>query len=694
MTDLFIRIFNVSLTAGLVVLALLLLRPLLKRAPAWLCCTLWGLVALRLLLPVSIESVLSLVPSASPVPEDIATSPTPSVHTGIFAINSTVNPVLGEHLSPAPLSSVTPMQTILGIAAIVWLVGIAIMLTVAVVSYIRLRRRVRPSVLREGNVYECDEIASPFILGVLRPRIYLPSGLSEEHVAHVLAHERAHLHRRDHLIKPLAYLLLSLFWFQPLLLVAYVLLCRDVERACDERVIRRMSDEQKCGYSEALLHCSLRRRLVTVCPLAFGEVSAKERIRAVLSYKKPTLWIMLAAVVAALVVAVCFLTDPQEKTIVGETDPDRMSATQIALMDSYPEYFGLDATNGLDVYVWQMAANSYSFGLLPHSETEREWISEELMDLRGMRADQMRAILATYDVDEDDIRVIPWQNPFSSYIAAFYVIREGEDIEQKRADYIALVRDMLFGEQAGDVLTGGASALDENSLYAPFEVTVGQIEAARKRYPEYFGLDATHGLRVYVSQLARHSYSCYLVANDGSEVDGVRLISMRSTSIDEMKAILTSYEIPHTAIALIPYTVMYSSYAPPIHDPNYMTELNIRFQRYDAASSGHNRPFDSAAFDIDGDGVVEECTLHYGATSGITSYAISAREPGRALNDYFTIFAPMKVKDLSFATGEDGVVRLYAKDAESGEEHLYDIAIEYGGSVIFTENGHRMEQIY
>ena len=159
---------------------------------------------------------------------------------------------------------------------------------------------------------------------------------------------------------------------------------------------------------------------------------------------KHLLKMLTLALLAVIVLAACGADGP----VLGETDPDRMSEAQIALMEAYPEYFGLDATQGLDVYVWQMAAGSYSFGLLPHSETGREWISEELMELRGVRAEQMRNILATYAVDEEDVCVIPWQNPISSYIAAYYVVREGEDTEQKREDYIRDVRDMLFGERA------------------------------------------------------------------------------------------------------------------------------------------------------------------------------------------------------------------------------------------------------
>lgn len=313
MSDLFIKIFNLSVTAGWLVLAVLLCRPLMKKAPKWINCLLWGIVGLRLVFPFSLESIFSLVPSAEPIPEDIMFSPTPEINSGIGAVNSVINPIISTNLTPGIGTSVNPMQLVVAIASVVWVIGIALMLGYEIVSYISLRFKVRASVRGEKNVYFCDEVDSPFILGVIRPRIYVPSGMSGEALEHVLAHERAHLRRGDHFWKPIGFAILAFYWFNPLLWVAYVLLCRDIESACDEKVIKTMDTAAKKSYSEALLSCSLHRKRIMACPLAFGEVGVKQRIKSVLNYKKPAFWIIIIALVATLVLSVCFLTNPRGK---------------------------------------------------------------------------------------------------------------------------------------------------------------------------------------------------------------------------------------------------------------------------------------------------------------------------------------------------------------------------------------------
>ena len=311
MSDLFIKIFNLSVTAGWLVLAVLLCRPLMKKAPKWINCLLWGIVGLRLVFPFSLESIFSLIPSAEPLPPDIMFSPTPEINSGIGAVNSVINPIISTNLTPGIGTSVNPMQLVVAIASVVWVIGIALMLGYEIVSYISLRFKVRASIRGEKNVYFCDEVDSPFILGVIRPRIYVPSGMSGEALEHVLAHERAHLRRGDHFWKPIGFAILAFYWFNPLLWVAYVLLCRDIESACDEKVIKTMDTAAKKSYSEALLSCSLHRKRIMACPLAFGEVGVKQRIKSVLNYKKPAFWVIIIALVATLVLSVCFLTNPR-----------------------------------------------------------------------------------------------------------------------------------------------------------------------------------------------------------------------------------------------------------------------------------------------------------------------------------------------------------------------------------------------
>ena len=313
MTDIFLGFLNRSLAAGILILAVVLVRLVFKKAPRWLLCALWALAAVRLVCPVSIESVLSLIPSAEPVQPEIIVSAQPAITSGIPAVDAIVNPPLAAAFTPSPAQSANPLQIWTFVAACVWLAGIAALLLYAAVSALRLRLRVRTAVRLEGKVYQSEFVSSPFILGVIRPRIYLPFGLEAGAQAMVLAHERAHLRRGDQLWKPLGYLILTAYWFNPVCWLAYILFCRDIEAACDEKVVRELGEGCKAAYSRALLACSVPRKLITACPLAFGETGVKSRIKSVLNYKKPAFWLVLAAVIVSVAVAVCFLTDPKRE---------------------------------------------------------------------------------------------------------------------------------------------------------------------------------------------------------------------------------------------------------------------------------------------------------------------------------------------------------------------------------------------
>lgn len=315
MSGIFLKLLNLSISASWLVLVVLALRLVLKRAPRWVNVLLWGMVALRLMLPFSIESALSLIPSAETLsPEVVQFDPAPTITSGVELIDNAVNPSLSESFAAAPLASVNPLYVWTYLAGWVWLIGLAAMLLYALVSYLRLRRRVSASIPLRENIYVCDEVASPFILGIVHPRIYLPSALDEAQRGSVLSHERAHLARRDHWWKPLGFALLAVYWFNPLLWLAYTLLCRDIELACDERVLCGMDAGQVKDYSSALLACSVPRRMLAACPLAFGEVGVGARVKNALRYKKPAFWVVAASVAVCVVVAVCFLTNPRTDT--------------------------------------------------------------------------------------------------------------------------------------------------------------------------------------------------------------------------------------------------------------------------------------------------------------------------------------------------------------------------------------------
>ena len=329
MNELFLKMINLGVTASYLALAVILIRAIFRKAPKRVFPFLWGLVALRLLFPFSIESPLSLIPSAETVNPEILVAEEPAISSGIAFVNRVVNPILKESLAPDPITGSHSVQARVSIAFVIWAVGIAAMLVYALISYLRLKRDVKTAVRLELSVWKSDRIASPFVLGLIRPQIYLPFSLSESDVDYVLAHERAHIARKDHWIKPFGYLLLSLHWFNPIMWIAYVLFCRDVELACDEKVIKGLNLEQRADYSQSLLTCSISHGRITACPLAFGEIGVKERVKRVLNYKKPTFWVILAVVAAGVILAVCFLTNPPK------TDINVSKPTETPVEDSW-----------------------------------------------------------------------------------------------------------------------------------------------------------------------------------------------------------------------------------------------------------------------------------------------------------------------------------------------------------------------
>ena len=307
----FTDILNLSIRASWLVLAIVLLRQILKLAPRAFHCALWALVAIRLLCPLSLESAMSLIPSREVIPQAyLAMEPREPEFREQARLDIVTNPVYDTGLTIALDTTADHFQSWDMTASVLWLAGMGAMGIYAAYSYLSLRLRVRMAGWSGGRVYECDGLETPFILGLIRPRIYLPSDLDQETKIHVLAHENAHLKRLDHIWKPLGFALLAIHWFNPIMWLAYALLCRDIELACDEKVIKKLDKPQVRAYSEALVRCSVSHRSVVRCPLAFGEVGVKGRIKAMLHYKRPGFWLLLAAVAAVTALAVCFLTDP------------------------------------------------------------------------------------------------------------------------------------------------------------------------------------------------------------------------------------------------------------------------------------------------------------------------------------------------------------------------------------------------
>ena len=312
MNELFLKIINMSISASWLVLAVLILRFVLKKAPKWINVLLWGIVAIRLICPFSFESTLSLIPSAETIPLNIGMDTTPTINSGISAINNAVNPIISQSNTPMAGSSVNLLQITIGIYEYIWIFGMIALALYTAISYWRLRRKVDTAVRYKDNIFQSENVSFPFVLGIIKPRIYLPFKMNGQYLEYVVAHEQAHICRKDHWWKPLGFLLLMIHWFNPLMWLAYVLLCRDIELACDEKVIKELCNEQRGDYTQALVACSVNRRMIAACPLAFGEVSVKERVKSVMNYKKPAFWVIIISVIVCVGVAVCFLTNPKQ----------------------------------------------------------------------------------------------------------------------------------------------------------------------------------------------------------------------------------------------------------------------------------------------------------------------------------------------------------------------------------------------
>ena len=367
MSEAFLKVVNMSISAGWLVLAVLTLRLVLKKAPKWVNVLLWGIVAVRLICPFSFESALSLIPSRETISPEIMMDWTPEISTGIAPLDQVVNPVISSSFAPHPGTSANPLQILIPVAANLWLLGVLILLVYTAISYLSLRRKLRTAIILRDNIFQCETVSSPFVLGILKPRIYLPYAMDGQNLYHVVAHEQAHIRRKDHWWKPLGFLLLTVYWFNPLMWVAYIMLCRDIELACDEKVIAELGNDQRADYTQALVACAVNRRMIAACPLAFGEVGVKDRIKSIMNYRKPAFWVIVTALVVCLVVAVCFLTDPNLSREFS------MNGNNVSGLD--PEAI---VERILDIEDWESSnvyMNSMNFSL--HVDSKFNWMDSQ-----------------------------------------------------------------------------------------------------------------------------------------------------------------------------------------------------------------------------------------------------------------------------------------------------------------------------
>ncbi len=332
MTELFLSLVNLSIKASWLVLAVILIRCLFKRIPKNILCILWGLVGIRLVMPFSIQTTLSLLPSSQTINTSIHQSK-PVIETGIHAIDVPINHSISTYYFEGVTVKAGYFESLVSILSIIWIIGMILMIVYSVYSYYKIYKKVYISLQYSENVYICDDIDTPFVLGVINPKIYIPSYLSDEQIYYVLKHEYSHIKRKDHLYKPFAFLLLTVYWFNPILWFAYILLCRDIEAACDEYVIKHMENQDKKSYLDTLFKCSVQRYMIMACPLAFGETDVKSRVKNIIKYKKPTVIISVVSILLCILAAISFLTDPLYNRIIDIND----SSLNITLLDNVSE---------------------------------------------------------------------------------------------------------------------------------------------------------------------------------------------------------------------------------------------------------------------------------------------------------------------------------------------------------------------
>ena len=454
MTEAFLKIVNMSISAGWLVLAVLVLRLALKKAPKWVSVLLWGIVAVRLICPFSIESALSLIPSRETISPEIMMDWTPEITTGIAPLDQVVNPVISTSFAPDPGASANPLQILIPVAANLWLLGVLVMLAYTAITYLRLRRKLTTATILRENIFQCETVRSPFVLGILKPRIYLPYGMDGNDLHHVVAHEQAHIRRKDHWWKPLGFLLLTVYWFNPLMWVAYILLCRDIELACDEKVIAQLGNEQRADYTQALVACSVNRRMIAACPLAFGEVGVKDRVKSILNYRKPTFWVIVTALVLSAVVAVCFLTDPnpsREFAMKGKNvtslEPEAIVERILDVEDwessnVYVNADNFDVTVDSDFnwvysqavrYFFTDSKNTYSAQLRIFTEDGKYFLTEPIEWVEEERVFLLRYYLeALKYLPQDEIRQMAPADQYLIYLVDF---QDGESDDQRTITY-------------------------------------------------------------------------------------------------------------------------------------------------------------------------------------------------------------------------------------------------------------------
>ena len=689
MDKLLFKLINMSIPAGFLIIAVILLRLLFKKAPKSLRCVMWALVGIRLICPFSLESFYSLVPSAEVISPGIIYSQTPQINSGIPIINNTINPIISESLAPNITESVSPMQVIGTVGSYVWLVGLIGMLIYALISYIKLRRTTAESQPLNEGVWMCDRVASPFILGIIRPKIYVPSAIDGDTLKNVIAHEHTHIKRLDHLWKPLGFILLSIYWFNPLIWVAYVLLCRDIELACDERVIKHMSADDKANYSQALLICSTRGRSIAMCPLAFGEVGVKERIKRVLSYKKPAFWIIMAAIAACIVAAVCFLTNPIGKDVDNKLDRYLTDAILQHNKTAEPKYeFGCEdhivlgvkeQGNRTTVYMVVMFSG-YNY----NSGDITEESSSHIPTVITVKADDKdRYTLDEYWIPRDggyytdDIKS---KFPLTLQSDVFNLSDYAE--EQKKSCYNKAKTHFLYRAINGEQM--GLNDISKRNIYLynpinnyNFSYSDGCVQLIYVDPDE--DIDSIYPISMPRITFYRNTEKCEL-----SLRDRVKAFSEYTYTLSDTRLVIKNVDLGYNYV----FRVKGSSFIFDEKSSDKETKGDIIDGTEFVCDNAYEDDFDlygCAYIDVDNDGEMEYCRIGNANSWYYSSFLFSAGDK------YANLFKYNNTQGLGFVEGENGTVLLSLKDYNYNITNYYSISVE-NDNIILTQIGENINK--
>ena len=709
----FLNIVNMSISASFIVLVVLILRFILKKVPKWITVALWGIVAIRLVCPFFIESELSLIPETEWIepPQALVSpiNPDTIVTDAVIGENVTV-----EHPQEEPNITVKKSVAASSTISLIWLAGILGLLIYTIISYARLNRKIGTAVLCNDNVYQSESVVSPFVLGIVKPKIYLPFNINEKDMGYVVAHEKAHIRRGDHLWKPLGFLLLTIHWFNPILWLGYILLCRDIELACDEKVIKELDHDARADYSEALLSCSVNRRMISACPLAFGEVGVKDRVKSVLNYKKPAFWIIIAAVIVCAAVAVCFLTDPPKNEDSSIISPHG---------EIYTDYEGVYITvKSIDTN----PGGHKVFNIVWHNKTENEVLYGEHYSIKYLDGDEWIDVVLT-PPDSDTYYVFnaigyilsPQSTAHKSYSTQIFDISKSGTyrlIMPFSVDEGGYKQYQTWVEfDVGTTSNSNTLELDNTRIYSflPPNSSSGKMHYV---YIEDFGCnvaDVSIDFKEVRFEDGEIVFAIYWENNGTKDVDigpDFEIYKYNGTLLEKLehknvwlyysqfcpgKGTTVAGDLDGLTIAndtSVPYIVSghYDIFSP----GRYRFAAHgawVDFQIIDDYSKIAPE-YDSEVFDVDGDGEPEQCSMHSGILGNYQNFIFIVKDLKTGKTECETLIYS-QVRDLSFARWIDNTVRVKGRTPDKNPmDHWFEISI-VDGKVCLTEKGLPIEEV-